>query len=74
MQEVHFEPGETIYKEGETGDAFYLLLSGRVFIERNGSFLREIKDKEAFGTLEVLDFQPPCCNRKSGRSGPRPQT
>ena len=57
-QEVHFEPGETIYKEGETGDAFYLLLSGRVFIERNGSFLREIKDKEAFGTVEVLDFHP----------------
>ena len=34
MEEVHFEPGETIFKEGEPGDAFYLLLSGRVFIER----------------------------------------
>jgi CRP-like cAMP-binding protein len=64
-QEVHFEPGETIYKEGETGDAFYLLLSGRVFIERNGSFLREIKDKEAFGTLEVLDFHPRAVTAKA---------
>ena len=57
-EEVHFEPGETIFQEGELGDAFYLLLSGRVFIEKNGNTLREIMEKEAFGTLEVLDFHP----------------
>ena len=57
-EEVHFEPGETIFKEGELGDAFYLLLSGRVFIDKNGNTLREIMEKEAFGTLEVLDFHP----------------
>ena len=55
-EEVHFEPGKTIFQEGELGDAFYLLLSGRVFIEKNGNTLREIMEKEAFGTLEVLDF------------------
>ena len=55
-EEVHFEPGEIIFNEGEPGDAFYLLLSGRVFIERSGNILREMKEKEAFGTLEVLDF------------------
>ena len=35
-----------------------MILSGRVSIERNGSTLRELKDREAFGTLEVLDFHP----------------
>ena len=71
-EEVHFEPGEIIFNEGEPGDAFYLLLSGRVFIERNGNILREMKEKEAFGTLEVLDFHPRADNRKSGsiRSAP----
>jgi CRP/FNR family transcriptional regulator, cyclic AMP receptor protein len=54
--EVHFEPGETIFKEGEPGDAFYLLLSGRVSIEKNGNTLLELKEREAFGTLDVLDF------------------
>ena len=57
-EEIHFEAGETIFKEGESGDAFYLLLSGRVLIEKNGNTLREMKEKEAFGTLEVLDFHP----------------
>jgi len=58
MDEVHFEPGETIFEEGEPGDAFYLLLSGRVFLDRNGNTFLEIKEKEAFGTLDVLDFRP----------------
>ena len=64
-EEVHFEPGETIFKEGEPGDAFYLLLSGRVLLERNGKALREIKEKEAFGTLEVLDFHPRAVTAKA---------
>jgi CRP-like cAMP-binding protein len=57
-EEVHFEPGETIFKEGEPGDAFYLLLSGRVSIEKNGNTFLELKEKEALGTLDVLDFHP----------------
>ena len=64
-EEVHFEPGETIFQEGELGDAFYLLLSGRVFIEKNGSTLRELKEKEAFGTLEMLDFHPRAVTAKA---------
>jgi CRP-like cAMP-binding protein len=57
-EEVHFESGEIIFKEGEPGDALYLPLSGQVFIEKNGHILREMKEKEAFGTLEALDFHP----------------
>ena len=57
-EEVHFAPAETIFQEGGPGDALYLLLSGRVLIDRNGNSLREMKEKEAFGTLEVLDFHP----------------
>jgi len=64
-EEVHFEPGEIIFNEGEPGDAFYLLLSGRVFLERSGNILREMKEKEAFGTLEVLDFHPRATSAKA---------
>jgi CRP-like cAMP-binding protein len=58
MEEINFPAGETIYKEGEPGDALYVILRGRVLIERNGSALRELNEREAFGTLEVLDFHP----------------
>ena len=34
-------------------------------IERNGNTLREIKEKEAFGTLEVLDFHPRAVTAKA---------
>jgi CRP/FNR family cyclic AMP-dependent transcriptional regulator len=64
-EEVHFESGETIFQEGDPGDAFYLLLSGRVLIEKNGNALREMKEKEAFGTLEVLDFHPRAVTAKA---------
>ena len=65
MEEVNFEAGEAIYKEGDPGDALYVVLSGRVSIERNGSTLRELKEKEAFGTLEVLDFHPRAATAKA---------
>ena len=64
-EEIHFEPDKIIFKEGEPGDALYLVLSGRVLIERNGSTLRELKEKEAFGTLEVLDFHPRAATAKA---------
>ena len=64
-EEVHFKPGEIIFEEGQPGDAFYLLLSGQVLIERNGNTLREMKEKEAFGTLEVLDFHPRAVTAKA---------
>ena len=64
-EEVHFEPGETIFKEGDPGDACYLVLSGRVSLDRNGKAFREMKEKEAFGTLEVLDFHPRAVTAKA---------
>ena len=64
-EEVNFEAEKTIYKEGEPGDTLYVILSGRVLIERNGSTIRELTEKEAFGTLEVLDFHPRAATAKA---------
>jgi CRP/FNR family transcriptional regulator, cyclic AMP receptor protein len=57
-EEVHFEPGETIYREGEPTDAIYLILKGRVAVEGNGQLVREIGEKQAFGTVAALDRNP----------------
>jgi CRP-like cAMP-binding protein len=64
-EEARFESGQTIFKEGEPGDALYLVLSGRVLIERNGVKIREIEERDAFGTLEVLDFHPRAATAKA---------
>lgn len=57
-EEVHFEPGETICRQGEPINAIYLVLKGRVAIESNGQIVREVTDKQAFGTVAALDRNP----------------
>ena len=57
-EEVHFEPGETIFRQGEPTDAIYFILAGRVAIERNGRVVRQFTEKQAFGTVAALDRKP----------------
>jgi CRP-like cAMP-binding protein len=57
-EEVRFQPGETIYREGEPVDAIYLVLKGRVVVEGNGKAVRELGEKQAFGTVAALDLEP----------------
>jgi CRP/FNR family transcriptional regulator, cyclic AMP receptor protein len=56
--EVRFHPDETIVREGEPIDAVYLLLSGRVALEKGGQKTREIGEGNAFATVAALDFNP----------------
>lgn len=57
-EEVHFDPGSTIYREGEPVDAIYLILTGRVAVEGNGQVVREVGEKQALGTVAALDRNP----------------
>jgi len=63
--EVNFAAEEIIYKEGEPGDTLYVIVSGRVLIERNGSTIHELTGKDAFGTLEILDCHPRAATAKA---------
>ena len=57
-EEVRFEPGETIFRKGEPTDAIYFILAGRAAIEANGRVVREVSEKQAFGTVAALDRKP----------------
>lgn len=57
-EEIHFEDGETIVHEAEPTDAIYFILKGRVSVERNGQRLRELGEKQVFGTVAALDLGP----------------
>jgi len=57
-EEVQLEPGQLIFREGEPGEALYLLISGRALLQKNGEPVSEIGEREPLGTLGVLDFHP----------------
>lgn len=57
-EEVYLEPGRAIFIEGQQAEALYLLISGRVLLQKNGQPVSEIGDGEPLGTLGVLDFHP----------------
>ena len=57
-EEVHFAPGTTIYSKGEPVDSIYIVLNGRVVVERNGKVVRDLGERQAFGTVAALDLEP----------------
>ncbi|MBD3401851.1 cyclic nucleotide-binding domain-containing protein [candidate division GN15 bacterium] len=57
-EEVECREGDTIYREDEPSDALYLVLHGRVRLDREGREITVAEDKEAFGTWALFDEQP----------------
>jgi len=55
MQEMHYEQGVEIFKEGETGDCMYIIEQGSIRIHKGNTTLAILKDKEVFGELSLLD-------------------
>jgi CRP-like cAMP-binding protein len=56
MQEVRFESGETIYREGNPIDAVYVILRGRVAVQNGGRVVREAREHHVIGALAALDL------------------
>lgn len=57
-EEVRFEAGERIITEGELGDSLYLLLAGRVSVEKKGKRVTELGERECVGEMAILDSEP----------------
>jgi CRP-like cAMP-binding protein len=55
MQEIAFEQGVEIFKEGETGDSMYIIQQGVIRIHKGETTLATLKEKEVFGELSLLD-------------------
>jgi cGMP-dependent protein kinase len=49
-----FNVGEYIFKEGEQGDKFYLILTGRVQIRKNGQMIRDLEAGSSFGEVALI--------------------
>jgi CRP/FNR family transcriptional regulator, cyclic AMP receptor protein len=58
MQVVALDPGTTIMREGEQGDACYVALDGVADIERGGMVVASVSAGDHVGELALLDPQP----------------
>jgi CRP-like cAMP-binding protein len=57
-QDGFFQPGQIIVTQGTPGQAFYLILSGRVEILRDGVSLGGLGAGDFFGEMSLLDSAP----------------
>jgi NADH dehydrogenase len=59
---AHYEPGETIFNEGDAGDSLFMVLSGRVeILKRFGPQARVVRTLgpgEYFGEMALLGRHP----------------
>ena len=58
MFEVELDEGDPLFHEGESGDALYVVVRGRVIVERQGTPLATLGTGECVGELAVLDWEP----------------
>ena len=56
--QVDFPAGHVIARQGEIGTGFFVVISGRVRVVRDGTVVATLGDGEFFGELSVLDRQP----------------
>jgi CRP-like cAMP-binding protein len=50
----NYDYGEEIVKEGDASSCFYVILSGKVRISKQGKFVRLVEDQDVFGLESIL--------------------
>lgn len=58
LQEMQVAAGETVFAEGEHGDAMYIIVAGRVRVHRGGRTLAFVEERNVFGEMSLLDPAP----------------
>jgi CRP-like cAMP-binding protein/Fe-S-cluster-containing hydrogenase component 2 len=58
LQPAHYGRGETIIREGEPGEALYLVEAGQVLVEQNGQAIAHLEEGDFFGEMSLLTDQP----------------
>ncbi|CAN5410357.1 hypothetical protein BH10CHL1_BH10CHL1_06670 [soil metagenome] len=58
LQEITFAAGETIFEQGDPGDALYIIGEGSVRVHSGGRTLSIMESRSIFGEMAALDPQP----------------
>jgi CRP-like cAMP-binding protein len=57
-EEQPLASGDLVFAEGESGDALYLIVEGKVKVHREGKELLRLGVRDVFGEMAVLDSEP----------------
>jgi CRP-like cAMP-binding protein len=57
MQDLEFEEGAMIFREGDLGDSMYIIYHGAVSIHKGSTTLAVLKEKDVFGELSLIDAE-----------------
>lgn len=58
LEEVVFQANETIFEQGDYGDALYIIVEGRVRVHSGGRTLSIMERRNVFGEMAALDPEP----------------
>jgi CRP-like cAMP-binding protein len=54
LQKKHFETGDEVISQGETGDAAFIVESGRLDVLKDGKKVAELTEGDCFGEIALL--------------------
>jgi CRP-like cAMP-binding protein len=53
-----FVPGQVVFEQGDRGDRFYVVESGRAEVIRNGRLVNALRRGDGFGEIALLGDEP----------------
>ena len=61
----HFQAGQTIFADGETGSEMYVIRAGKVDIIQNGKVVETLDSGNLFGEMALIDNAPRSATAKA---------